>query len=455
MGYSSSKNKPFEWASKAQHTHIINDTLVQDLLKRCKLPSTQADAAADIKNALIPLLSTNETSIKTIVAIDGGYASTTVKKSFPSSEISFFQFGALIFNVYDLNALDDKPFIHPEDMEKFRQLGRYKLALPSKGISLDGKDIIDTVRYSIIEFFNHTDLNLIKTLKWFLFHDYDTNPLNTISFGTLPNQERLTKQFPIKIAKNELDEYGFFMVDDHQFNLIDIFRLHEAIDIEQGAGGILGYLTNLIEHILIIHFIRELYISKPQKISSFLFIKDGPLGFFGQTANLHKDMRNLCSFFIKNYNLKLVGLEKSGAFVEHAGEISKGDDAPLEKGNIFLLSNNYIYKHILPGPSNIEQLNKLPIYAHTSYYSGKLIFRSSSGRVWVITIPIHDSEIIRAPEQKHYPNLHTILNCLEKLKCDMYDNAIVPIALVNRLVSLANHPSSKILEKFASQSIDN
>ena len=38
-------------------------------------------------------------------------------------------------------------------------------------------------------------------------------------------------------------------------------------------------------------------------------------------------------------------------------------------------------------------------------------------------------------------------------KCDMYDDSLVPIALVNKLVSLANHPSSRILQKFAKQAV--
>jgi hypothetical protein len=31
----------------------------------------------------------------------------------------------------------------------------------------------------------------------------------------------------------------------------------------------------------------------------------------------------------------------------------------------------------------------------------------------------------------------------------MYDNAVIPVALVNKLVSLANHPSTRMLQKFA------
>ncbi|MGE5458181.1 MAG: hypothetical protein ACM3RX_07490 [Methanococcaceae archaeon] len=36
---------------------------------------------------------------------------------------------------------------------------------------------------------------------------------------------------------------------------------------------------------------------------------------------------------------------------------------------------------------------------------------------------------------------------------DMYDNSLLPIAVVNKLVSLSNHPSAVLLEKFAKASI--
>lgn len=46
-----------------------------------------------------------------------------------------------------------------------------------------------------------------------------------------------------------------------------------------------------------------------------------------------------------------------------------------------------------------------------------------------------------------------ILNCIGNLRCDMFDNSIMSVALVNQLVSLSSHPSSKILEKFAKDNI--
>lgn len=454
MSYSSSKNRPYEWASKSQHTHIIKDDAVIEILRRCKFPSNQEDSISDIRKNVINIKSGFFSNIHQIVTIDGGYTEIEVKKGYPSSKISFFQFGALLFSLSDLLNISQKSFIHPEDMQKFNQLSRIKLALPIKGISIEGESLKNSIRSTLIDFFNSRieATTFMSTLKWFLFHEYQEEVKSEISLATSPFED--DDNIKITVNYNGVDEKGFFTSGGKTYSLIDVFRLHEVVDNEQGASGILGYLTNLIEHIIFLHCLKTLTFSKPDRIRQFLFIKDGPLAFFGQTAGLHKDMRELCNYFIEKHEMKIVGIEKSGAFVEHAAEISKGDNPPLMSGNILLLDNKYIYKHILPGANDPELLEELPVYAHTSYYSGKIIFRSESGNTYVLTLPIDDYEKIRLPKEEDYKNLHSILNVLTKLKCDMYDNSLIPIALVNKLVSIANHPSSRVLEKFANSHID-
>jgi len=39
------------------------------------------------------------------------------------------------------------------------------------------------------------------------------------------------------------------------------------------------------------------------------------------------------------------------------------------------------------------------------------------------------------------------------MKCDLYDNSFLPIALINRAVSLAEKPSSQLLKIFAKDSL--
>jgi hypothetical protein len=134
----------------------------------------------------------------------------------------------------------------------------------------------------------------------------------------------------------------------------------------------------------------------------------------------------------------LAGLEKSGAFVEHAAEIAQ----LMEGGQVLLLSDEYIHRYIIPG--KVDAANP---YGAFTYYGAKLIFKTPDGRMYVLTLPTE--QLKAAYQAEDFPNLQTVLANVAKLKCDMYDNALLPVALVNKLVSLADHPSSKILQKFA------
>jgi len=95
------------------------------------------------------------------------------------------------------------------------------------------------------------------------------------------------------------------------------------------------------------------------------------------------------------------------------------------------------------------------LYGSTSYYGGKVIFHSYDDQFYVLTVPVPSKHSIRNPEKNQYANLEEVLVNVQKLRCDMYDDAIVPVALVNKLVSLANHPSKVLLEKFSMSAMKN
>src|SRR5262249_51410962 len=125
-------------------------------------------------------------------------------------------------------------------------------------------------------------------------------------------------------------------------------------------------------------------------------------------------------------------------FVERAAEMA----GTMRDGSALILDNDYIYKYIIPGSADPTNA-----YGRTTYYGAKLIFKARKGGVHVVTVPTTDA--LTKPTKKDLRNVDAILTNIEKLRCDMYDNALLPIALVNKLVSLANHPSSKILQRFA------
>lgn len=444
MSYSSRYGKrPEEMASMSSHSFIINDREVKSFLSKCAFPKAKGQVGLN-PALLVNVDYSAENPVRHIIAVDAGYSTVPVKKTFPSSQITFFQFGTVLLHAKDLEHLSSQPFISREAMTRLKDLERDKLVLPTKNVAYNQSiTLIESVRESIYEFFRNKNdgSSLLDTLYWFLFEIYNS-PLDSYQLANCPH----CGESKIDLYRNRFNpEYLHpCPICNANIYITDVFRFHEVVDNEIGAGGILGYLTNLIEHFNIIHQIKNLKSSQPDLLKSFFFIKDGPLAFFGQTANMYKPMRRLCNYLFQKYNLIIAGLEKSGAFVEHADEIKE----LLQPGQAILLDNRHIYTYIQPGnPDNPDP------YGRTSYYSAKIIFKSRDERMHVVTIPIENENIILNPQKADFRNIDTILCNIENLRCDMYDNAIIPVALANKLISLSNHPSSAILEKFANNTV--
>lgn len=433
--------KPFERASKTAHTSIINDEVVKDFISNCHIPPFNDEFdPKDLIFTEIPNIENNP--IKTIITIDGGYTDVVVKESYPSSTFAFFQFGVLFFKFEDLNLIKTKPFIDPDDFSKLQRIQRFKLPLPTKGITIKGEpDLVSSVRKSIYDFFmnNPEKENLISALKWLIFEEFNNTK---DSYWHLASCPHCGNGIDIRPASLKSD----YTIDcprcSKKVYLTDVFRLHEAIDNELGAGGILGYLSTTIEQLLIVYLIKEILRTKPSILKEVLIIKDGPLAYFGQTANIHKPMRSLINYLVKNHSINLVGLEKSGSFVEHAVAIAD----KIERNKALLMSNKYIYKYIIPG-----QADESVPYGRTTYYSNKLIYKSEYDNIYVATIPT--SIPLLQPKREDFINLDVVLANVAALKCDLYFNSLVPIVLANKLVSLADHPSSDLLKHFAQETL--
>lgn len=436
MAYLSKKGRrPGEYASKSAHVHVVNSPSVQSFLAQCNLPK-RAEEVALSQHTVEAVAPSAHNPIRFIVAIDGGYSEVPVQVEFPSATIAFFQFGALTFSIQDLEDLEHQPFIDPDDMSKLKQIQRLELILPIRNVTLQGQPTLThSVRKAIYDFFRTSMDEGLKTLRWFLFEEY--NPTTGAwNLASCPN----CRERNIALHRNQILRDFTFQCPQctETIYITDVFRLHEVIDDEIGAGGILGYVTTTIEQMLLVHLIRLIMETKPSLLNEILFIKDGPLAFFGQTANMHKPMRSLIRYLQRQRNLFLAGLEKSGPFVEHADEIAR----KINAGHFLIIDNDYIYKYIIPGHPDSARP-----YGVTTYYGNKLIFRSIDEKVYVVTLPT--SEVLAHPQEKDFLNLQVILKNVEKLRCDMYDDALFPIALVNKLVSLSDHPSSRILQKFA------
>jgi hypothetical protein len=240
----------------------------------------------------------------------------------------------------------------------------------------------------------------MHTLAWFLFHGYETWA-NVHSLSSCPAG---CGRKDIPLSKGDMgSDYTYRCPNCNAvIYLSDVFRFHEVIEEVNGAGGVLGYLTTLVEQLIIIHYIRIILSIKPSLLNEILFIKDGPLAFFGQTANMQKYMLHLLSFLRQNHDINMCGIEKSGIFIEHGKEIYQ----KLDNDTIFIYHNDYIYHNILPYSSADQG------YGHNTYYGAKLIYKADN-TCYTLTIPANGN---KEPKKADIVNIDHIANIVKKMK---------------------------------------
>jgi len=321
MAYSTNGPKPYERASKSSHHHVINDEVVKEAISGLHVPpGTERNSVAKM---IVPFVPIADSSIRHFIAIDGGYTEVPIREGFPSASLHFFQFGALHFKREALKALEKLMHVSPEDMQVLRNINRIKLALPTRGARRKScRSLKDSIRLSLYDFLCNQSLgeqnSLMDTLAWLVFRRYRGNA------RTLEERRWSIGSHPYDVEggfvfdENQMTKDFKFSSGEHEVYLSDVFRLHELIEEEAGAGGIVGYVAGIVEHLLLLHVIKNLAAKAPLSLKTVLFIIDRPTGWFGVTALLHKAMLELANWLFDTHGLFLAGLEKSGAFVEHA-----------------------------------------------------------------------------------------------------------------------------------------
>lgn len=444
MAYGQIKGrKPFERASKIAHTEILNNPDVQTFVAGCTLPSAPPGAQLE---ALQKPLPTAGKRIRAVIAVDGGMTEVAVRKEFPSASVTFMTFGPLLLNLEDLQEIDRTPFIAPEDMAKLKNLKRYSLVLPTKAVRAPGVASFRAgVRKTIQSFMSEKHPELLSALQWLLYREW-------VPAGGKPKGPRTVPQCPsceAEVGGRSFQQGGPIeqkcQACGQEIYFTDVLRLYERMDEEQGAGGILAYLLSTLEQLVIVHVIRSILELKPATLREVLLIRDGPLAYFGVTAPLRKPMMELMAYLADKDNGKplicMVGLEKGGHFVEHATLVAP----ELKQDHYLMLDSEYVYKYVQPGDPNGSP------FGSNTYYGGKLIYKSARGDVFVATIPT--TEYLSAPTIEDLLNAPEILKVIAELRCAMYDSALLPVVLANRLVSLADVPSKEILQRFTKQGV--
>ncbi|MFM8333355.1 MAG: hypothetical protein ACKN9T_16885, partial [Candidatus Methylumidiphilus sp.] len=233
----------------------------------------------------------------------------------------------------------------------------------------------------------------------------------------------------------------------------DWLRLHEDVSDFGNNASAMTRMMNAIEHLLLAALVIQVFDADSRALAKMAFVMDGPLAIFGQPAKLHARIMlllNRVNSRLSQLNLEpllVIGLQKTGEVMDHLNLLNNH----LPHGVIRILDDSYRYKYIKGCDS--PSLN----FGSETYYGQDFLFKTEKGRVFNFAIPYPFGDKSIFGDQKLFaqakadPKNYGSLICracdlIRHFELDLYENAIVPVALAHRHASISIVPGGKVLD---------
>jgi hypothetical protein len=424
---------PVESASKIGQLRIINDPVLQGVLS--SFEAAGPSAAAPLVRVTGHVDLTPLCSIRRIVVIDGGEAliPNPIRRE---RALGFLTAAALLMRMDKYEWLADNPMADPRDLNKQLEgkLWYKAAAIPLSGVSMPGMSVKETMRAVVNSTLSAANTGLIETVRFLVYREWlsmwpsDDDPpsMDCLKCGArfqLPYIERASTFTCSSCA--------------YQHYISDYLGICEVAD-DFGRESTVSNFRNVLEVLMLFDLIRK-FRHHPDEIAKTLFIKDGPLLLRAQLSRLVEPIRAfLTHLHDSGLHVHIVGVEKNGGVADFIDDFKH--NLP-NAGDYFLPTVRFLIEEVSG--------NEMPTsYRNRVSYGAKLAVRLGANHVVVLNVPT--GRFIEEPKMEDLLGFTESVQVLSKLVSYRYENALVPLVLINSMVSVAQKPSSTILEAFAS-----
>jgi hypothetical protein len=453
-----------EYADKSSHGDIVNNPDVRAFLHECDYlkPPSEEEARAMCACFVSPP-SIEDIHLPTqVIAIDGSPYEASIDDQIPSTKVGYIKFGAILIDMAEFKSLrvGSASLVDPFRVAALQKNNSsLTFILPSANISWRGKaDVRDGFRaaldahlYSVKTRFRANDPS--TSLRTTLFHlasrrpgDMATSSPQTLKIHKCPS----CKEGPLEVEDRPESQYCIYC--NTEIYPSDCLRLWEEVSEYQSNAAVLNRCMQVVEHLLPIHYIRYLQENALPLLGSIAFFTDGPLAIFGTAAWLHASIMK----FLSEINLQLtkamlpaillIGLQKTGQIADHVSLI----DRFIPRNSIFAINDEYRYKHILAGRDHSGNG-----FGYETYYGQDFIYKTLSNRTFIFGLPYPFSTkrrenknafVQEKVEIARYTTLPHALLLIKHFEIDLYENAVVPIALAHRYTAISLEPGGRVLD---------
>lgn len=421
---------------------------VKSLLARSKLLDVAGPA-----HALCPVEAPPQvpTLPRFILAIDGSYAEVDVKNGYPGAKVGYCTAAIVLLDLDLVGRLDAERPVDPVEFRKTEQAASVDTALP-------GSNVVTRRQNSAQASFREELYDLFIDIV--VDEDDRTNLLSTYEALLALKPTAKTQSCPYR------ESYGCtaeFVVGPgctacpscgRPVYSTDALRIHERFRDIGTNGEVFGLVMQVIERLFLVHFLRcfERRNLLP-RLTSLAFFIDGPLAVFGPpawlSAAISKELKRLNQKVQANagQDLLMLGIEKTGAFVQHFEEIDE-TETPGQKlfsaRQYLLLTDEYIKERILYSDSDKR-------YGEDTYFGRKFLYKTQSEARIVATIPFltDAQDTLDSDDISLYPQFGTICTLLDRVVSSRYANAVSPLVAANAQAAIPLQLGSKVLTQLA------
>lgn len=433
-----------ERAHRLGHVPVVNNEAVQEAFTRWEVAQAKPEDGLAIAAMCTPMGDLagegQSAEVGFAITVDGSDAEVEATRAHPTVKVGYLRVAASIVDLDKLRQAGEGEFVNPRTVRDAHQHSAFDGALPGSGLIRPGCSGVDTWRQELNHFLANTrfDAGSTKTLGDMLLalHGTPDTAAAALMLRRCPSCGAKDGDFPtggifVAVTGAACPKCGAAVY------LADVLRTHEEYMPEGSNQSALTRVMLIAERLTTLGYM-QLFYDQPSTIDVLrktLFITDGPLALFGTVAPLKRRFQEYIAALSSECEAKgnpglplIVGVEKSGRFVEHADLIR----ALIPRGSVMNLTSEYINRITGRPPGHH--------YGTDEFYGRRFIYRTTAGDPLVITVPPKPDVLPYggegAEDLSSYPALRPVCEVLDRVRTRLYSNAVIPVALAHSAASL-------------------
>lgn len=443
----------FERASRLGHVPTAKDPAIAEELATYHVPAVEGNPT-EVESRRIPVHEVqgpDTPAVRFAIALDGSSQEVPVRDEFPSIRVGYLQVAGVLVDLDQMLVGGLERFIDPTLIKRTTARGLLTAALPSSNLfTRTGVSAATSWREAIFKLFNNKRVesrSLLDILVAIWNDPGSSRDHVTLKRCPLRDENGCTHEdLQVHVGSSTCPGCGSVVYPT------DILRIAEEVQDGRPNLTSLTRLGSSIEVTSFMGYLMEIWANDPASLGITAFVADGPLALFGPTAPMKtrvlQHLQAINSDLVER-GLALpvvVGLEKSGLFVEHAQTVS----GFLEPGTLMTLDSTYIDQRVRGG-----FISSTP-YGRDEFFGRRFFYRTNDGRTMCLSVPpIQGSPYGDSPTEDitHYPTLRRTLNLLDRIGTRLYENAVIPVALAHSYAALPLGTGSDVLRVLAQRSL--